>query len=144
MTSRMTFWSARLAAIRRVRLGPIPSISSSRCGAFSMTSNTVSLKALTSRWAKVGPIPLMRPEPKYSPCPQPRSVRSRARMSQKIAPHVRDDSPTCHWLECIRRLRWMGAARSTVTRSRCPRALTRRTQKAAVRTMEGDAFDQTG
>ncbi len=34
-----------------------------------MTSNTASLKAPTNRWAKVGPIPLERPEPKYFSMP---------------------------------------------------------------------------
>ena len=48
MTSRTTFYLAQASAIRWARLGPMPSTSRRRAGAFSMTSNTRSPNASVS------------------------------------------------------------------------------------------------
>ena len=54
---------------RSLRLGPMPSNSSSRSGSCSMMSKTCSPKARTSFFAKCGPMPLTMPEPRYFSMP---------------------------------------------------------------------------
>ena len=48
MISRTAFCSAHASVMRLARTGPMPSISRSRSGSFSMTSSTLSLNAFTS------------------------------------------------------------------------------------------------
>ena len=51
MISRMAFWSLQASRILEARLGLMPATSISRSPYCSMTSNTVSPKALTSFFA---------------------------------------------------------------------------------------------
>ncbi len=49
MISRMIFWSAQPEVILAARFLPMPATSRRRAGVFSITSNTSSPKAATSR-----------------------------------------------------------------------------------------------
>jgi len=65
ITSLIAFCSAHAAAIIAVRLGPSPSTSISRPGSSSMMSMMSTPKWATMRSAITGPMPLIRPEPRY-------------------------------------------------------------------------------
>lgn len=64
MTSLMAFCSSQAAPISFVRLGPSPGTSISRFGSSSMTSRVPVPKCSTIRSAILGPMPLIRPEPR--------------------------------------------------------------------------------
>jgi hypothetical protein len=64
MTSLMACCSSHAVVIIPVRLGPSPGTSTSRPGSCSITSKVVSPKWSTIRSAILGPIPLIRPEPR--------------------------------------------------------------------------------
>jgi hypothetical protein len=129
MISRITLCSAQPVIMRSARFGPIPVTSRRRRGSCSMTSNTASLKARTSFFAYTGPIPRIIPDPRYFSIPSivvgGVALRNEALnwtrwvWSLTQAPLARTNSPA----EII------AAWPRTVIRSRCPRALTRKTQK---------------
>src|ERR1035437_3964822 len=93
-----------------------------------MISNTVSLKVVTSRRAKIGPIPLMTPEPRYFSMPSAEvggaTLRNVARNCRPWSRWVSHLPLACTYSPA----ETDGAAPSTVTRSFCPRTLTRKTQ----------------
>ena len=64
MISRTIFCPAHAPRMRSVRTAPMPSTSRSRSGCDSMTSKIVSPKAATSFFAKTGPMPRTRPDPR--------------------------------------------------------------------------------
>jgi hypothetical protein len=65
ITSLMAFCSAQATVIFAVRLGPRPSTSISRPGSSSMMCMMSTPKWATIRSAITGPMPLIRPEPRY-------------------------------------------------------------------------------
>jgi len=65
MTSLMAFCSSQARPIMAVRLGPRPGASIRRAGSSSMTRRVSSPNRSTMRPAIRGPMPLMRPEPRY-------------------------------------------------------------------------------
>ncbi len=65
----MAFCSCQAVPIAAVRLRPRPCTSISRPGSFSMTSRVCAPNAATIRAAIFGPIPLIRPEPRYRSMP---------------------------------------------------------------------------
>ena len=129
MISRTAFCSAQAAVIRSARTGPMPSTSRRRSASVSMTSNTRSPKAPTSFFAYTGPIPRIIPEPRYLSMPSvevgAEAFRNRDR---NCGPQVRSFT---HSPEAVIHspAETVAAWPTTVTSSRWPRALTRRTQK---------------
>lgn len=64
MTSLMAFCSSQATPINFVRFGPSPGTSMSFFGCCSMMSSVSMPKCSTMRSAILGPIPLIRPEPR--------------------------------------------------------------------------------
>ncbi len=64
MTSLMARCSSQAAAMDLVRLGPRPGTSIRRPGSSSMTSSVAVPKCATIFSAVLGPMPLIRPEPR--------------------------------------------------------------------------------
>ncbi len=129
MISRTAFCSRHASMMRPARTGPIPSTDRRRAGSRSMTSNTSVPKAWTRRWAKCGPIPFTRPEPRYFSMP---SMVLGATVFSDVAVNC---TP---WTRSFVQLppAWMNspgamaaACPTTVTSSRRPRICTRRTEK---------------
>jgi hypothetical protein len=65
----MAFCSSQAAPIIAVRFGPRPGTSTSRPGSSSMTRRVSAPNCSTIRAAIRGPIPLIRPEPRYRSMP---------------------------------------------------------------------------
>ena len=129
MISRMIFCASQASTTRCLRLGPMPSRSVRRSGVCSMTSNTCSPKAWTSFLAKCGPMPLTIPEPRYFSIPSNvLGGTTRRACVLNCRPCVRSFTQTpCPSMYSPGVM--VAAVPTTVTRSRCPRTLTRRTQK---------------
>ena len=128
MISRTAFCSVQAAVMRSARTGPMPSTSRNRSGSVSMTSNTCSRNTRTSFFAYTGPIPRIMPDPRYRSMPSVEvgalALRNRDR---NCDPYVRSFT---HSPEAVIHspAETAAACPTTVTSSRCPRALTRRTQ----------------
>jgi hypothetical protein len=123
------FASCHACAIRSRRLGPIPSTDSSSATRLSITPKTSAPNRPTSLFASTGPIPLTKPLPRYRPIP---SAVVGGTVFMVVA---------LNWSPCSLSLTHQPSAVShspaategsdprTVASSRCPRALTRSTQK---------------
>ena len=70
MTSRISLWASQASLIIRMRFFPTPSTSPRRLGCLSMTSRVSLPNRETRRLAMTGPIPLMRPDPRYFSIPR--------------------------------------------------------------------------
>ena len=69
MTSLMAFCSAHASLMRALRFGPRPGTSTRRSGSSSMMCMMSAPKWLTIRSAMTGPMPLIRPDPRYRRMP---------------------------------------------------------------------------
>jgi hypothetical protein len=69
MISRTSFASCHACAIRSRRLGPIPSTVCSSAARFSITARTSAPNRPTSFLARIGPMPLTKPLPRYRSIP---------------------------------------------------------------------------
>src|SRR6202047_5061516 len=69
MISRTCFASCHACAIRSRRFGPIPSTDCSSAGRFSITVSTSAPNRPTSFFARIGPMPLTKPLPRYRSIP---------------------------------------------------------------------------
>src|ERR1035438_834812 len=69
MISRTCFASCHACAIRSRRLGPMPSTVCSSAARFSITARTSAPNRPTSFFARIGPIPLTKPLPRYRSIP---------------------------------------------------------------------------
>ncbi len=69
MTSLIAFCSAQASLMRRERFGPRPGTSISRPGSSSMMCMMSTPKWPTMRSAITGPMPLIRPDPRYRRMP---------------------------------------------------------------------------
>ena len=153
MISRTTFCSAQASMIRLARTGPMPSTSRRRAGSVSIMSNTFSPNARTSFFAHAGPMPRIIPEPRYFSIPSidvgAEVFRNRARNCWPCARSLTHSPEAVIHSPAEIDAAWP----TTVTRSRCPRALVLRTQNPfsslwkvtrftrPASTSCGDAFD---
>src|SRR5256884_8424 len=129
MISRICFASCHACAIRSRRLGPIPSTVCSSDGRLAMTTRTSAPKCPTSFLARIGPMPLTSPLPRYRSIPSAvvggtvfRVMALNCRpcsLSLTHQPSAASHSPAVT----------DGREPTTVTSSRCPFTFTRRTQK---------------
>ena len=129
MISRTCFASCHACAIRSRRLGPIPSTVCSSAARFSITARTSAPNRPTSFFARIGPIPLTKPLPRYRSIPSAvvggtvfmvvALNCSPCSLSLTHQPSALSHSPAVT----------EGSDPTTVVSSRCPRAFTRRTQK---------------
>ena len=128
MISRTTFCSAQASTIRLARTGPMPSTSRRRSGSASITSNTFSPNARTSFFAYAGPMPRIIPEARYFTIPSSdvgaEVFRKRARNCCPCARSLTHSPDAVIHSPAEIDAAWP----TTVTRSRCPRALVRSTQ----------------
>ena len=69
MISRTCFASCHACAIRSRRLGPMPSTVCSSAARFSITARTSAPNRPTSFFARIGPMPLTKPLPRYRSIP---------------------------------------------------------------------------
>src|SRR5438874_676004 len=69
MISRTCFASCHAWAIRSRRLGPMPSTVCSSAARFSITARTSAPNRPTSFFARIGPMPLTKPLPRYRSIP---------------------------------------------------------------------------
>src|SRR5215469_8829464 len=129
MISRICFASCHACAIRSWRFGPIPSTECNSDGRLSMTTRISAPKCSTSFLARIGPMPFTRPLPRYRSIPSAvvggtvfRYVALNCRPCSLFLtqqPSAATQSPAVT----------DGREPTTVTSSRCPFTVTRRTQK---------------
>src|SRR5438094_9898853 len=129
MISRICFASCHACAIRSRRLGPIPSTDCRSVERLSMTARTSAPKCPTSFLARIGPMPLTSPLPRYLSIPSAvvggtvfmlvALNCSPCSLSLTHQPSALSHSPAVT----------EGSDPTTVVSSRCPRPFTRRTQK---------------
>src|ERR1017187_8476243 len=129
MISRTCFASCHACAIRSRRLGPMPSTVCSSAARFSITARTSAPNRPTSFFARIGPMPLTHPLPRYRSIPSAVVGStvfmvvalncSPCSLSLTQQPSALSHSPAVT----------EGSEPTTVVSSRCPRGFTRRTEK---------------
>jgi hypothetical protein len=129
MISRTCLASCHTCAIRSRRLGPMPSTVCSSAARFSITVRTSAPNRPTSFFARIGPMPLTKPLPRYRSIPSAvvggtvfmvlALNCSPCSLSLTHQPSALSHSPAVT----------EGSDPTTVVSSRCPRVFTRRTQK---------------